>query len=371
MKNGILKKKELVFDIVIKGAYGSGNFGDDALLDTILRLLPSDNYKIGVISKPSKYIYNNYPHVTIIDSVKPHIIKTTIFIYGGGTQFFSFHDSTSKLNKIFYHFKNPRYLINKLFYGATDIIFDYNLALGLGLGPFYNNDISKFRSILEEIDFFVLRDNKSIEYARDNGFNNVVKSTDICFTKNISLADSEIKSRVDDYRVAIILRDWTRDKKGCNHFSSMKKLLISEPNKYKLILFGNDKYWLDFATSNALDFIQWNPEINKIDDFIKELSLYDYIITSRFHGVIYSTLLGIPAISIEIEPKLSIVSNLNSGLLFKNDMGLDDITSLCSELEDNFIFYRDRVIKSKHKNQNEATVNKEVLVEKVNLYCSR
>jgi hypothetical protein len=51
---------------------------------------------------------------------------------------------------------------------------------------------------------------------------------------------------------------------------------------------------------------------------------------------VYGTLLGIPAISIEIEPKLMIGASLNTGLIWNDDFNINQLYSLIEELNNDY-----------------------------------
>jgi polysaccharide pyruvyl transferase WcaK-like protein len=76
----------------------------------------------------------------------------------------------------------------------------------------------------------------------------------------------------------------------------------------------------------------WQPNLNhNISEFIEGLLNYDIIISSRYHGIVFSAVQGIPSIAIEIEPKLKIAAQtLQPGcLLWKQPF---DATELLSHI---------------------------------------
>jgi len=68
-----------------------------------------------------------------------------------------------------------------------------------------------------------------------------------------------------------------------------------------------DNDWLNTLKLINEDILVWNPDIDRIENFMDKLNNFDLFISARFHGVIFSTLLNKPAISIAIEPKLELV----------------------------------------------------------------
>jgi hypothetical protein len=135
--------KKYNFDYVIKGAYGTGNFGDDALFDVIHRALPK-NASIAVIAKNASYLEKTYNNVIVFLPTDNVHIHCDTLLYGGGTQFYSFSKTSSTWHKIKYHLMHPTYIPNKLLNRLLKISFNKKVGLGLGLGPFCDYSSKNF-----------------------------------------------------------------------------------------------------------------------------------------------------------------------------------------------------------------------------------
>ncbi|KPV91527.1 Polysaccharide pyruvyl transferase [Pseudoalteromonas sp. P1-30] len=327
----MIKSSSYKYDFVIKGAYGTGNFGDDALFDVVFNQLPP-NSKVAVIARNASYLKDGYPMLDVYHPNDVASINCSVFIYGGGTQFYLFPTSDSFIFKVKYHLKNPKNLINKILRRGLEISYDKKIGLGLGLGPFYTKNSSKFKKIINDLKSFdelYVRDTKSYDFCKNNKVKNVKINTDLCFLKKLTKLNSSEKS-------AVILRDWIHDEGGRKHFPAIKEYLIKNKNNTDLVLFANDSEWVNFAKLNNINLVKWEPKVYSSKSFIEKLSQYKFFISSRFHGVVYGTLLGIPAISIEIEPKLMIGASLNTGLIWNDDFNINQLYSLIEELNNDY-----------------------------------
>ncbi|HGS4803639.1 TPA: polysaccharide pyruvyl transferase family protein [Vibrio parahaemolyticus] len=330
------KKKEYEFDFVIKGAYGTGNFGDDALFEVIYDKLPK-GVEVAVIARDSEYLESNFENVKVFHPNSSVNIKCKYYIFGGGTQFYMFPNTNSLFYKINYHLRNPTYIIKKLLSLNLSVDYDNKIGIGLGLGPFYTRESKKFNRIINELNSFdklYLRDKKSYDFCVDHNINKIELNTDLCFSKKFKLTSS-----LDKRKVAVILRDWKHDEFGKKHFKAIRDYLLINRECCDLILFSNDKYWIDFAIEHQLNYLVWDSTKYSSNEFIQKLAEYKLVISSRFHGIVYSTLLNIPAIAIEIEPKLKIGAELNTGLIWNGEFTLDNLEQLIKKLEINYDEY--------------------------------
>lgn len=297
------------YDIVIKGAYGASNFGDDALLYSLIQSLPKSK-SVAVIGKENCYIdrhFKNINYYTYNDQVK---IQCGVLIWGGGTQFYSF----KSLKLLFYKFMNikstPKILLNKLKLNtrAIQVSFEREIYLSIGFGPFSSNSrenlagnkISKAQSVY-------VRDGLSYESLKKYvSPERIYKTEDICLLDSTRYNDNDNDK---NKRVAIIIRDW----KYNSNSSHIKKAISFYQKFHKeidmdFILFADDKLCIKALKRKNIPFLQWDPTKLNILDFSNMLSCYDRIISSRYHGIIFGLIHNIPSIAIDIEPKLSQVS---------------------------------------------------------------
>ena len=97
-----MTKKKYHYQIVIKGAYGESNFGDDALMLILFNYLKQkiDVQQIAFICKNVSYLSTFIPEAKILTIEEQKVVTAELFIYGGGTQFFSFQDQVPVLIKL-------------------------------------------------------------------------------------------------------------------------------------------------------------------------------------------------------------------------------------------------------------------------------
>ncbi|MGI9887706.1 polysaccharide pyruvyl transferase family protein [Vibrio chagasii] len=319
-----------MYKVVIEGAYGEKNFGDDALLKVIYDKVVSEFDSEDILIR-SKTKVMDYPLVELIgESIVKTVddtrdLKAENIIYGGGTQFFFFKKSSSLRHKISMAISNP-YLIwiffqRRLFKYRIDAKSHY---VGVGIGPFEDESkLEQLKGHFENYDSFFVRDKVSERYALKLGIDRVQRYTDICFSEDYN---NILKKRNKVSKIAVILRDWPHS--NSNFTASVLNEKLSNEDGIEYIILGNDLTLEKELKSLGLKFKSYDPNKEDFLDFIKYLNNFDLIVTSRYHGAIYSVLLEIPCIALSIEPKLSIAANelgLYSCLDYSNLNELPDL----------------------------------------------
>ncbi len=300
---------EREYDVVIKGAYGAANFGDDALLYSLLNNFSKEK-KIAVVGKANEYISNIAPNIDFYsygDNVK---LKTKLLLWGGGTQFYDFFSLKFLFKKIFAVIRNPSIFFNKITKNNFGVVvdFDKEVYLSIGFGPFSSKKKEKILARkLGLADKIFVRDPLSY-----NNLSSYLNNDDIIVTEDICLLDKAnyaLSTNKRNGRFCIIVRDWGYDSSSIHVDKIVDFYLKYENNdKVDFILFAQDKDCIEKFEKNNIPYLQWNPMIHTIMDFSKIISEYSLIISSRYHGVIFGIIHSIPTIAIEIEPKLEQVS---------------------------------------------------------------
>lgn len=301
------------YKVVIEGAYGEKNFGDDALLRVIYKFIEhiykEDEILIITKTKALNYSLEQFSRgsdIETIDNIK--CLAVDNIIYGGGTQFFKFDKSNSLTFKAKQALNNPRLIfsfVKKKIFKCSLVGFKH--YIGIGLGPFEKvNDFQKLNVKFNDSVSFFVRDKQSEYYAKKIGVKNVKKYTDICFAEKINILK---ENRLNKHKkVGIILRDWEHTNFNFNVDNTIVELNKIEDIEFEYIVLGNDKELLKDLNRNDVKYSCYDPDNISFNDFLKYLSSFDLVITSRYHGVIYSILLGIPFIALNIEPKLEIAA---------------------------------------------------------------
>ena len=305
-------------DVVIRGGYGLRNFGDDALMYYLIKSIEEKlpNSSIALDCTKAQYIKHWFPKIMF---AKPYQVANKINIYGGGTLYYSFPKKVNSKpfwKKTISAIKSPSLVIDKLLMKQRQSNFVNSkvkkVMLGLGFGPFHLKNAQYEQAILDvnNTDVICVRDTKSFEFVSHYN-ESTFHGTDICFAKGI-VNKSPNNSAKNVKSIGVIIRDWNYGTKEDGYKANLLEavtLLRANNYKVKFIVFSDlrDNDWLDTLNSNNEDILIWNPDDDTIENFMDDLNGFDLFISARFHGVIFSTLLNKPAISVAIEPKLELV----------------------------------------------------------------
>ncbi|MFS1161233.1 polysaccharide pyruvyl transferase family protein [Aeromonas salmonicida] len=324
------------YKVVLRGAYGAYNFGDDALLDVIYKSVsrkfsPKD---IAIFGSSCSYLKGMYPDSGVLDKFEAANITCKNLVFGGGTQFYDFGKKSGFLDRLSL-IKNPLYVLRKILSKKMLPVNSENeIYMAVGLGPFQRDStvLKRARQQMRAANFISVRDLTSLNYLKGLDVD-VVKTVDLCFSKDVSKLS--IKRELGS-KIGIILRDW-----DFYHSEYSIESLRLEIDKLKsfydvdIISFGVDSNLKEKCAEYGYNLISWDPEAIGIDEFISILSFYDVIFSSRYHGVIYSILLEIPVVALPIEPKLKIAANELDGVILYHDEGfLISVKNILSRYDD-------------------------------------
>jgi len=327
--------------IKIKGAYGATNFGDDLLMCLF-----------------EKYFLNNFKNIDLnfegIDMKYPDklLVKAKYnsksfnedwFIYGGGTQFFSFQQTHSKtfFGLIKKAITSPNKAMKKLLsmLEPKKTVNKHVAFLGFGLGPFYDNNekIEQVKKTLSSAHFIGLRDEVSINYCKEWGIN-AFFGADMAYSSYFDYQVSSDKKQNVKKKIGIVVRDWVWEESGRGYFEPILDLYKNRNEDYdfQFIIYAPDKdpEWMKRLKDE--DTLIWDPNKYSIQEFLDTLNKFDGFISARFHGAIVGALLGKPVISIEIEPKLRILTeDIKELFLWEKPFNLDDLNKLLDKMDYN------------------------------------
>ncbi len=306
--------------IIIYGAYGEANIGDDLLLDTILFWLAqkSPNSEIFIVSKESVYLNKLYPNFTFLSKTSAKYLRSDLFILGGGTQLFSFYNNNPrkkgfylrKFLQIFIHYIPLIYEIIKF------KIIPINqkgkkIALGIGLGPFEKgNYLTLLKKTLSGFSMLYLRDEISFELCKEIHLPSK-HTADICFSSYFldRYPFKHNSSHNKFKKVGVVIRDWEHNENGEILNSKMLNWIDCNLTNYDItvFLFSSIK---DIGLTNKLALnkkvkcLIWNPLYDNFSNYLNIFSEMDAIITSRFHAGVFGANFNIPTICLGLDPKL-------------------------------------------------------------------
>lgn len=302
--------------IFLRGNYGEGNYGDDALAIAAQQLLIPHSGSIvtdGELAYRDQRLLGVRCGDTLDESLQA-------IVYGGGTQFFSFEYDvpTSAPTQL------PRRVLRKLVRPMT-IIDSYRarrrhwiesrtpqLAIGFGVGPFSEGSAAEADAakLLKAMDLVWVRDDASMAFCKRHDIETAVQSSDLCFTS--AFADAVRKparglGRANDCKqVGIILRDWkawdeTYFDAAIEAARRLRKLGVG--TKF-ISLAPSDTRFLASLERHGESVISWRCTPDSFEIFWDTFAQMDLIVTSRFHGAVFAALSETPFLAIGIEPKL-------------------------------------------------------------------
>lgn len=354
------RKNEKTHIIALRGGYGFGNFGDDALMvaayEIVRRVFPDQSLILKC--SQSSYVRNIIPELTVMTPNDGILSPEDISVFGGGTQFFSFPLSNiSNKPSIFKRFlksvRSPRKLgvqlhrkiCESLFFKTRGIV----AGIGLGFGPFEKNSIEEqvTQSLIRKMCYLSVRDKSSYELCQKWGCSIAVLRSDLCYLPNLwKVHKHDIHSVVSHKhirKVGVIIRDWPHTHEGDsydNPLFKVVKILRSTNKQVVFISFAlqTDREWVKKLNILNEPLVGWRPEIESIESFLKHLVSYDAFITTRYHGAVFGSILGKPVVCVEIEPKLQLVAELLKGgaQLWRYPFEVEECVQHIENLDNNY-----------------------------------
>jgi polysaccharide pyruvyl transferase CsaB len=309
-----MKKSKTIVKIMISGYYGFNNFGDEAILKSMVRAFKEKipQIKILVLSQNPLKTSQTYQVKAInrlhLISILNCLRDTNLFISGGGGLL---QDSTGKGWSILYYLG--------LILGAK-IIRVPVMIYAQGIGPI-NQPINKklMRWILNKVDLITVRDNFSKELLENLG---VVKpSIYVNSDPSFLLNKKDINCILNNYPhiqelmnsdnrpiIGVSVRKYKGNRSDLKiMFAQLADYLIE---KYKVkIVFLPFKFDDDVQVSEEiLSLMKNQADILKIklepEELISILSKFSLMIGVRLHSIIFSSMANLPFIAFKYDPKV-------------------------------------------------------------------
>lgn len=309
-----MKKSKTIVKIMISGYYGFNNFGDEAILKSMVRAFKEKipQIKILVLSQNPVHTSQTYQVKAInrlhLISILNCLRDTNLFISGGGGLL---QDSTGKGWSILYYLG--------LILGAK-IIRVPVMIYAQGIGPI-SQQINKklMRWILNKVDLITVRDNFSKELLENLG---VVKpSIYVNSDPSFLLNKKDINCILNNYPhiqelmnsdnrpiIGVSVREYKGNRPDLKiMFAQLADYLIE---KYKVkIVFLPFKFDDDVQVSEEiLSLMKNQADILKIklepEELISILSQFSLMIGVRLHSIIFSSMANLPFIAFKYDPKV-------------------------------------------------------------------
>ncbi len=290
MKN--FKKKST--KVLISGYYGFGNFGDEAILNVLVKKLKELNAEIRILSSTPSTTSKLYEVKTTQSFCIPRVIlrimQSEVLISGGGSLL---QDVTSMKSLIYYLI-----VINlALFFRKKVIIF------AQGLGPI-NNKFGAFltKKTLKKCSAVTVRDRKSRLILKKWGINAEL----VCDP----LFSLEVKSYQPANKVGVQLRSF-KTLKDSLLIKLAEQINKDFPDKEIEIFSFQDHLDLEVCKNFERILSSINPELKisvlnnqTSEDILEKISRLDYMIAMRFHAVLTALKYGIKTLAVSYDIKV-------------------------------------------------------------------
>ena len=302
--------------VLICGAYGHGNSGDDAILEAIVRQMQDIDPKmpVSVLSRRPKETMQRYG----IDAVYTFNLlsfmrlmkKTKLYINGGGSLI---QDVTSRRSLWYYLFtiRTAKSLGNKV------------IMYGCGIGPVdYVSDQKLVKRILNKyVDIISLREDHSLEELKAFNVTNpeIVLSSDPALS--LPPANAEVVSEKmrelgldpDGKYVCFTLRRWRGFSSRAVYFAKAATHMYKKYGLIPVFLSINHRNDGDAAerVSSMLRDVPYHILRTPMDSsltigFMAKMQLN---VSMRLHGLVFAASQGVPLVGVAYDPKVTAFLN--------------------------------------------------------------
>jgi len=314
-------------EVLLLGYYGFGNFGDDLLFQCSQRIasrLRPGATQVVRVPRPVEYLDQ-----IAIQPVRfiPFGARDSfdIILHGGGGTFFDFNTYSNLLkyrNRLVLCCGQERYVqierAIRLAVKRPRLEGDVRLGVGIGFGgyakgsPRFLNDLP----ILHDFKALWLRDDCSMTRVTKYTPNaELIKGSDLVFLRDQwypkDMPFKERRLTGKRVKVGLVIRDWgfSDGKQFVDEFSPVLEELSQV---FDLTIFSMNPEEDRNLLSRYAGFRQqcWEPSQMSVKEFLLAMQGQDLLITSRAHGAICGACIGLPAVILDIEPKLEAVHSM-------------------------------------------------------------
>lgn len=316
--------------IIICGAYGHGNAGDDAILKSIIQSVKGadENMPITILAKKTMNIRKSMRVDAIYTFNIPKMFmamrKSLLYINGGGTLI---QNITSSRSLIYYLFTLTlaKRLKNKV------------AMYGCGIGPVTGTRDTRYvmRVLNNSVDYITLRDRHSEAELQKFGVTKPVirVTSDPALVLNPSPTE-EAEMVLSKYGlspngkyICFMLRTWygysekAKDIAACADYVYEKYGL--RPVFLSMNILYDTKAAKEVTSYMHADHTIIDEKINP-EMLIAMLSYMNVVIAMRLHGLIFSSVSGVPLIGISYDPK---INSFLEYLGYGDCINLEDVTT--------------------------------------------
>ncbi|MEM9770460.1 MAG: polysaccharide pyruvyl transferase CsaB [Cyanobacteria bacterium P01_D01_bin.73] len=285
---------------VLCGYYGMGNGGDEALLATLLQMLPDSVSPLVLSGNPDqtrrRYGVRTIPRKSGVDILNA-LSKSSAFIWGGGSLM---QDATSAANPIYYGG----------LMGLAQGMGLKTIAWGQGIGPLRRSPSSWLtRRTFSRCNAVSVRDGKSGKWLNSQGIDRFILAPDPVWALDASpITDTDL---LPSPRIAVVLR----------------KHSTLTPRRLTAIAQGLKQ--LQLATQASLLLVPFQPSVDRpiadriartlpgsyrivqVEDPARLKGVFrrvNWTLAMRLHGVIMAAAEGSRCFSLSYDPKVLVLA---------------------------------------------------------------
>lgn len=302
--------------VFIRGNFAEGNFGDDCLLAANVLLLRKAHFEPAMLGPQSISAEADFvvPTARLKDAARGGLV-----LYGGGTQFFFDPGMAFELGapplaaRLRRLVSDPAQVVSSLHARVIQALINRLpiASIGLGVGPFGSEaaaDEANVKALLSKMTFVWVRDSASERFCALNGIT-CSTSTDLCFTKPfLARFAAKTTSNFDGSQpsIGVILSDHpTLDQAFLTKIIDASNAMRGAGCRVRYISFSRRRdRFIEVLQARGEPVTCWNPATMKIDTFRAFLAEHDAILTSRFHGGVFSVINRTPFAIIGVNEKL-------------------------------------------------------------------
>jgi polysaccharide pyruvyl transferase WcaK-like protein len=308
--------------ILLEGAFGEANFGDDLLLLATLKGIREAMPMITtlVLARDDSFKGDYLDRMPEVDKVirgwQLAFCNYRLKLFAGGTQFYSYPSNAGERQKR--SLSITKRVRDKVLRSRHR--FKSKAFLGIGIGPFYQGNELACERLLKSGAFLAVRDEASLEYLRKWGIPEQEVGADICFNKEWWLPAAHVSQEpVRAAPVGIVIRDFEYDLPGKGYLPPLLEFaerLRSNGQAVRCFAFSKikDQLSIERIRSHGFEVAVWQGEISDLPAYLNSISQCSLLISARYHGVVVGSVLGVPSIGIEVDPKVKLAcEELGSG----------------------------------------------------------
>ncbi len=325
--------------VIICGAYGMGNAGDEAILEAIIREMRGidPDMPITVLSRQPRGVEAKFGvramHTFNVFKFMHAARKSALYVNGGGSLI---QDVTSR-RSLWYYLWTLRAAKKR---GCRVMMY------GCGIGPvLYEDDIRRTCKVIDRyVDAITLREPDSIAELKRFGVSGpeIVLASDPALT--LSAAPGEVIDRVmseggaepDGKYICFALRRWPGFEEKAADFAAAAKYAYETYGLTPLFLSINHCNDGDAAkkVTDGLDGVPFRtlPGPLPPEHAIGIMGRMELVVSMRLHGLIFAAGAGAPTVGVSYDPKVTaFLRCIESGCIELADVSAEPLCRLIDE----------------------------------------